>query len=354
MRSIIICLVLLVVVAAQGQGKRELIGWFGEGDPAVFVPKAAEIGTRALVVADPAKLAAYVAEGKKHGVDIYGLVCPLDSGAWKKRYPDAPIPWQVMNRQELDAYARMKKAPSNPLNPTSQEGGEPVEELEVLGNQILCFHDPRVEACLADALVMVLKVPGVRGVAFDVFGYQNYRCCRCPLSEKLFAEFQRQHPELSREVARDRFSLETLVGFINRLASHARQASPRARTMIHIYPVFLPEPLYGNRLDIDFCGQTAAWFFLPFWSNEKISAYSRIIARDARRYYRRPYGSALLGYYNMPDRYTVKSPEQVERELQAIFAGGCNSVMVCSLGNVLKTPETAAVFKRYFAPTSVR
>jgi hypothetical protein len=108
--------------------------------------------------------------------------------------------------------------------------------------------------------------------------------------------------------------------------------------------VYLPEPLYGNRLDLDVCAQTGAWFFEPFWSLDKIRAYSRIIAKDANRYCRRPRGAALIGV----GKYPLKSGERLAAELQAILDGGCSDVHVCSLGEVLDTPETAEVFRRFF------
>ena len=58
--------------------------------------------------------------------------------------------------------------------------------------------------------------------------------------------------------------------------------------------MFLPEPLYGNRLDVDFCGQTAAWHFEPFWSYEKIRACTRVICSEEKEYFSRPEGMAIL------------------------------------------------------------
>jgi len=36
---------------------------------------------------------------------------------------------------------------------------------------------------------------------------------------------------------------------------------PEAKTAIHVYPTFLPEPLYGKRLDLDYCCQSVACIF---------------------------------------------------------------------------------------------
>ena len=100
---------------------------------------------------------------------------------------------------------------------------------------------------------------------------------------KLFEAYHKKHPELSREDALDRFSLDTLVAFNNELADYARSIRPGIKVATHIYPVFLRDPLYGNRLNVDYCGQTAAWYFDPFWSVGKIKRYAHIISADAKK-----------------------------------------------------------------------
>jgi len=191
-----------------------------------------------------------------------------------------------------------------------------------------------------------LSFPGVKGVAFDYFGYQNYRCCLCPMSQKLFKTYWVQHPELSRELALQHFSLDTLVEFNNQLAAYVYLVKPNAKVLTHVYPVYLPEPLYGNRLNLDFCCQTAAWGFEPFWSVEKIKAYSRIISQEANRYYTRPHGAALISYD--PYQKPAKSGERLTAELQAILDGGCSYVEVYSLNEVLANPEAAKIFRSFF------
>src|SRR5208337_2720697 len=161
------------------------------------------------------------------------------------------------------------------------------------------------------------SVEGLRGIAFDFFGYRNYHCCYCPRSMQLFEQYRKRHPELAADKALDAFSLESLVDFNNSLAAYARQVNPNLKIITHVYPVFLPEPLYGNRLDVDECGQTAAWFFEPFWDYEKTRQYSRIIFGEAKAYFPRCEGTALIGIYDQPGKFSVKTPERVAEELQA-------------------------------------
>lgn len=324
---------------------RVLTGW-GGGKAAEVVSNAAEIGFSELVVhhQDATNFTRFIELGQRHGIGIYAWLFLGDIPAWKKAYPDSDPPLQVMNSAEDEALKRIQ-ADKTPGRSGYQSGGEPVNELEVLEARLLCFHDPRVIGAFKKQIDEMLSFPGVKGVALDYIGYRNYRCCLCPTSQAQLAVFRERHPELSRELALQRFSLETLVEFNNRLAEYARSVKPDCKVITHIYPVFLPEPLYGNRLDLDICAQTAAWFYEPFWSMDKIRAYSGIIAKEANRYYPRPRGAALIGY----SKYPVKSGERLAAELQAILDGGCARVHVCSFNCVLNSPEAAKVFRSFFA-----
>ena len=336
-------------------GQRVLTGW-GGGDPDVIVPKAAAVGFSEIVApssvsCDLDRLRKWVTNGEKYGQGIYAWIFLGDLNAWKRAYPTNAPPLQVMNAAEQQVLNLSKTDKSLDCS-GNQEGGEPVNPVEVLDSPLLCFHDPRVESCFTNQIYAILQIPGIKGIALDYFGYQNYRCCHCPYSLKAFDDYRSRHPELSREVALERFSLDTLVSINNRLADYVRTVLPDAKVINHVYPVFLAEPLYGNRLDMDVCGQTAAWFFAPFWDINKIEAYSRVISEQANRYYTRPRGAALIGYFNKPEQYTPKSATRVEAELQAIFKGGCTRVQVCSMNDVLDTPEVAAVFKKYFCKSN--
>jgi hypothetical protein len=341
-------LFLAASAGAQLPPGRILTGW-GGGKAADVVPQAAAVGFAELVLhhENTANFATAIELGTPHGIGIYGWMYLGDLPAWKKAFPETEPPLQVMSPAEQETLKRLA-ADQTPGKSGYQFGGEPANGADVLETPLLCFHDPRVLEALKQQVAEILSVPGVRGVAFDYFGYQNYRCCLCPESQRQLAAYQAQHPELAPEPALERFSLDTLVEFNNRLAAYAYSVRPEAKVITHIYPVYLPQPLYGNRLDLDACGQTAAWFFEPFWSLEKIKSYARVIAVEANRYHPRPRGAALIGYYNAPGVFPVKAPARLEAEIQAILDGGCTRVQVCSFNDVLKTPEAAAVFRRFF------
>ncbi len=329
---------------------KQLAGW-GGGDPTKTAIVAADVGFTDLIVwrQDHDYLNSLVREASRNGLDVWVSIHLSDLADWRRRRPNTPPPLQPLNAEEQAALERTK-AELKAGRSLYQHGGEPVAgQTEVLESELLCFHHPEVVRFHEEQLRDILAVPGVKGVALDFFGYRNYRCCRCERSRQLAAAWRRQHLGLSDEQASDQWSLESLVAFCNHLADYARRTKPGILVTGHVYPVFLPEPLYGNRLDWDVCGQTAAWFFEPFWSLEKITQYSRAISGEAKQYHPRAEGAGLIGVYVQPKRFAVKGAARLEQELRAMLAGGLTRVQVCSLNDVLNDAETSAVFRR-FAP----
>jgi len=191
----------------------------------------------------------------------------------------------------------------------------------------------------------ILSVEGLAGIAFDGFGYQNYRRCHCPQCDGALAAYRRAHGDVSPKDAETAFFRTMLVDYINHLAGYARTKRPTVKTTAHIWPVFVPGPLYGNRLDLDFCGQTAAWFTI--WPEKKIAEYARIIVQKERQYHPRQQGVGMIGYYNSPGKFPAKSAEQVDLELRTMIQNGCRRIQVCGTTHVLRNPDIAAVFTRH-------
>lgn len=346
----ILCASLLVddsLFGAEGQFV-QLTGW-GGGKPEEVVPQAAAVGFHEIIVwnHDPQYLNRLVAMGQQHGIGIYSSIHLGDLADWKRRRPKVGPPLQQMNDLERAALDRIR-ADQTKGKSGYQYGGEPVQEIEVLEASLLCFHHPEVRSFFHEQIDDLLKTPGLRGIAMDYFGYQNYRCCRCPASIQAFEAWRQRCPGLPQDTALVRFSLETLVELVNELARYVRSIRADAKVACHVYPTFLPEPLYGNRLDVDFCGQTAAWYFEPFWTFEKIKSYTRVICGQEKKYLARPEGAAMIGVYTRPALYPVKSPERLAMELQAILAGQGDRVQVCSLNDVLRDPAARQVFQRLF------
>lgn len=341
------------MAVAADRDKPALIGWGINGTDEksldVFMSKAADVGFDALITwsVDPVFLRKAVEAGAKYHIAIYSAIAPMSrmGALWKKRYPTREVPWQVMNEDE-EAARRFIMSGNNQFLMPYQFGGEPVLTHEVLAERTLCFSDPDAKALFRPLIDDIVAVPGIAGLAFDGFGYENYHRCYCDRCEKLFQEYRLKHPEQTQSDAEKTFFRDMLVNYINDLADYARSKNPAIKTDIHVWPVFTPEPLYGNRLDLDYCGQTAAWYF--FWPQDKIASYSHIIADDAKKYFPRPQGEGMIGYYDKPGKFPVKDTKRVEMELKTMLSNGCRRVQVCSSIDVINNKKIAAVFRKHF------
>jgi len=318
-------------------------GWGGMRDPEKVIQCAREIGFNALMVhGKKERMTAFCELARENGIETYYWFSLTARDKEMKPFQ------QVIDPADEKRLAEIK-ADRDPTKHGYQFGGEPVPgQHDVLQARLLCFHRPEVVAYARKRVREMLEAcPALTGVAFDFFGYQNYRCCLCPHSLKRLEAYRNAHPGLSRDAARDRFSLETLVNFTNGLADYVREVRPGAKTVIHVYPVFLPDPLYGNRLDVDYCCQTVAWFFKPYWSREKIERYTRTVVEQQNRYHARQQGIPFVGVY-VGRPYADKSPERLAEELRIIKESGkTTSLSVCSFNEFVKHPEMRQVVKKW-------
>jgi hypothetical protein len=327
-----------------------LVGWgVDHKNLDSFMADAEAVGFDVLITwsTDPVELAKTVQAAGKHNIKIFSCIAPMGRTGklWTERYPDRPVPWQVMSEDEQAALSFISAGENQYVIPY-QFGGEPAMTNEVLCNRIICFSSPEVRELFEPLIDRIVAVPGLEGLAFDGFGYQNYRRCHCDRCQGLLDEYRAAHPETPEDEAEVIFFRDMLVGYINDLAGYARSKRPDIKTSIHIWPVFAPEPLYGKRLDVDYCGQTAAWYTL--WPEEKIADYSRRISGEAREYYERQEGVGMIGYYDRPGQFPVKDAARVDMELGTMLANGCRRIQVCSTMHVIGNAPVAAVFSKYF------
>ena len=357
--------------------------WGRAGEDENFVRRLAEVGVTDVVGGTPSSNAASIFASA--GINRFQVVT-LNVKGWEKKYPDKPPAVQKMTEAEVAALDLIKGAQTTHRPSPDKEGGldEPPDwnmterqkksiegmgranykfqaryhwggeaegkhwrgkNTEVLAYDVLCFNTPEVKELVKDRIREALAAPGVKGVAFDGIGYQNYHACFCPVCEKLFVEYcEKEKKDPKQGAARDEFSLKCLVDFNNGMVDFAKSLKADAVTVNHIWPVFMPEPLYGNRLKIDFCGQTAAWY--SFWDPWRIEKYSRIITADQEKYHQGVKGAAFIGYYDSP-LFPVKTPAKVESELRAILRGGSTCLMMCGLEDMMKNEEIALVFKKF-------
>ncbi len=326
-----------------------LTGWGIDGKNLdKFIADAEAVGFDVLIgSADPVSLKKAVEAGKNHNIKIFSCITPMGTigTLWSKRYPERPVPWQVMTDDE-EAACKFIMAGKNLYIIPYQFGGEPKMTNEVLGTRIICFNNLEARELFKPLIDDIVSVPGLEGIAFDGFGYQDYRRCHCEHCKILLTEYGNKHPELKKDEAEVTFFRDTLVDYINYLADYVRSKKEGIKTSIHIWPVFVPEPLYGNRLNIDFCGQTAAWYTL--WPKEKIAEYSKIISESAKKYHQRQQGVGMIGYYDKPGQFPVKDASRVDMELNTMIENGCLSIQVCGTKDVIDNKGVSEVFKKYF------
>ncbi|MBN2450128.1 MAG: hypothetical protein JXR77_07045 [Lentisphaeria bacterium] len=327
-----------------------LVGWGIDAKaPDAFLARAEATGFQVLIAwsTDREFLGRAVEAGGRHNIRVFACISPMGGLAnlWTRRYPERPVPWQVMTEAENAARSFLMAGRNKYIIPY-QFGGEPTMANEVLETRIVCLRNPSARELLRLQIDGIAAVPGLEGLAFDGFGYQNYRRCHCEDCVAAFAAYRREHPDMADDAAEVTFFRDALVECIQDLANYARSRREDLRTTIHIWPVFQPEPLYGNRLDVDFCGQTAAWYTL--WPQDKIARYSQVIAAEARRYYPRPQGVGMIGYYDRPGEFPVKDAARVDLELRTMIENGCRRIQVCGARDVMDNESVAAVFRKYF------
>jgi hypothetical protein len=258
---------------------------------------------------------------------------------------DIPIPKNA--RPEEKAVLKNKRAEFRKASNT-QFGGEPVNS-DVLMERLPCFAGEDALEKSKALLSKICKSDGIDGIAFDYIGYVNFKGCYCENCLKLYMKYISENKLADDEKTRNAFYLKQIVDYNNSMIDYIKKLRPEFKIMAHLYPVFQPEPLYGNRLKVDYCGQTAAWYFL--WTPEKIRAYSAIISGEQNKYFKGVAGVAFIGYYDTTHwpEFPYKSPERVELELKAILDGGSESLMLCSLNDVIANPQIAVIFKKYCA-----
>lgn len=317
------------------------IGWASkEKDVKALVEKTHELGFNIIICHardDYKYLRELCAEAQKENIDVYYWF-HISTPKGMEQYT------QIVSDEERITSDKIKND-KDPGRHHYQSGGEPVNEVEVHTTEFLCFHRPEVMKYSHEKIKKALdECPGLSGIAFDYIGYKNYKCCRCSVSEKLFEDYYNKHNEMPKEKALEQFSLDTMVDYNNRLADYVRFLRPDLKTACHIYPTFLANPVYGNRLDLDYCCQTVAWYFEPFWDLKKVADYTDKVTQDEKRYFTRPQGIPFVGIYM--DKPGISKPaERFREELKTIRAQGTRSFSICPFNIFLKHPELGEILK---------
>jgi hypothetical protein len=289
--------------------------WCSTTKPEIIVPAVEKLRFNAIIAHPPPKRTRELAHAcREAGLECYYWLS-LDA-----RTPEERRLAQVLSPEDKQALKKMAADPT-PGKHGCQFGGEALPgHHDVMVQSLLCFHHPETAALLrAKIRKILINCPELTGIALDYFGYQNHHCCLCDASKAAFATWRKKHPEVPAKDALDQFSLESLIAFINETADTVRELKPGAKTVIHVYPVFQPQPLYGSRLKVDYCCETVAWFFKPYWPDDKIVRYTRVVTNREGRAWPQSRGIPFIGLFVGRKAYANKSPERLAHELTLVF-----------------------------------
>ncbi|HOI55419.1 MAG TPA: family 10 glycosylhydrolase [Phycisphaerae bacterium] len=250
-----------------------------------------------------------VAAGHSRGLEVYAWISYLAGSGTETFQKEHPDHVQVLlPEEEAKAAAGTRTSP---------------DRADVQGGSWLCPDRglTEYERGITDEIV---RNYALDGIAIDFLGYRNYRACYCAFSTAQRAAFAQAHPELSAEQVLMQFSRQSLVHFSQQVRETVLAAKPTMKVAIHVYPDFDPDPLYGNRLAVDYCGQTIAWFYVPHWPFERILENQKAYMAAQGRHV--PW-NRHVAFVGCRADDAAKSPERLRREIRLAGACGCRHMM---------------------------
>lgn len=266
---------------------------------------------------------------RKHGIESYGTVIPYGIAPQEVQGEESELP---DGREKKTGY---------------QFGGEPIDgkNSEICPENFSCYCQPIVLEKTKEKIQAAVR-RGYTGIAFDCIGYRNLHGCYCDLCNKLLKNFI--SPGMSRFEAENRFNEQSLIQFYEKMnfyaKNYAKSLSRSIKTTCHIYPVFLPNILYGNRCPVDYCGQTVSWIFKPHWSYKKVEQYARYIVENEGIFYPESIGAPFIGFWGKGEyAHDAKTTERVRKEIQIVKKAGARAIQFATLGHILAFPEVAKV-----------
>ncbi len=178
------------------------------------------------------------------------------------------------------------------------------------------------------------------GLALDYIGYRNYYGCFCEYSVAKRQEFADKHPELSELEIMRQFSEDSLVRYTGEIRDSVKTMKKDIKFTIHIYPDFDLNPAYGNRLPVEYCGQTIAWFYKPFWEYGKIYDICMMYKKAEGKFVGYNKFVPFIGAY--PDD-KLKSEERLRKEIRIAGLASNGTIMFAFAQTFLKHPELAKI-----------
>ncbi len=185
------------------------------------------------------------------------------------------------------------------------------------------------------------------GIGLDYLGYRNYYACFCDYSRAQRLQFAEAHPEMDAKEVLAKYSEERLVEWTRQTRELLLKIKPDLKLAIHIYPDFDLNPLYPSKLHVDYCGQTVAWFYKPFWSYGKILDLCEAYQAESGKHHAFNRFVPFVGVYG-GDK--LKTPERLRREIRIAGSVGAQGIMLAFFETFREHPELIEVVKEEFAP----
>jgi len=344
-KSVALCIALATnAVAEPFDGFEFLFSWAEMKDEATAAALA-EIGVTDATARGPAGFAA----ARKFGIRPYFTFMPVGPhkqvlGEEAQRRHDFVTGADLAGKSIPEAERR-RIVEKRRIAAGCRFGGEPDTMPDVCTtDRIACFlSDTNCVMSKAKIDRLLADNPEAGGVALDFIGFTNLRSCECEDCKARFLAYARRENLEPNESSRDRFFRASLVSYINTLADYVRSVRPGMKVTIHLYPVFLPDPIYGKDLRVDTAQETVAWYFQ--WPDAKIADYTRRIVSG--KYQPGSMGVPFVGLNATPGQALAsKTPERLDAELRIVLASGARRLGVCNGWEMVK-PGYREVFLKY-------
>jgi len=289
-----------------------------------------ELGFDAIVIdSGEAYTKLILPEARDRGLEVYAVHSPY--GEWGFQKAGTVVAPKDCNQEYPPDEVKKIENPTSP-------------DLMPNPGPHLCIDRPEVRQYAAD-LGVALMDRGIDGIALDWVGYRNFRGCQCAYSNAERAKFAAAHKEMSADAAATAFSMDRMKAYYDAVRAAVKARYPKAKFMCHLYPQFHPGEatveLHGNQLPVEHPAQTVAWYFQPHWPMEKVAQRCAIVKSTEHATHPYVTGTGFIGLDMDPK--SLKTPQRLRQELQAIKAAGLSGFCVAGGVDFLKNAPLMAV-----------
>jgi hypothetical protein len=292
-----------------------------KGQMELMARRAKQMGFNVIIAAPSADLVAAV---HGQGLQLYAWVSALKGLAPPEFYAAQPAYLQAVKPAE---EALVGKPRENP------------DRENVLAGPWLC-PDHGLLPIERQALERLLRQYPLEGLALDNVGYRNYSACYCNYSETRRANYARLHPTMLRSQIWLDFSEQALVEYVRQVAAAAEAVNPRLKLAIHINPDFDLNPRFGNKLPVDYCGETIAWRCRPFWSFGKIMKRTQLFLEAEGEYEGQ---NVFVPFIGVAGEYIKGYAGRLRTEINIARSTGTGVIMLGYYADLAAHPDLADV-----------